>query len=66
MRRAMRSREPNDRKSALDAFGRSIRSRRGQPNRGNQGDVGRGFLVFHGAGAALLIAVAIAAAISAH
>src|SRR4051812_16446092 len=43
-----------------------LRSRRGQPNRGNEGDVGRGFLVFHGAGAALLIAVAIAAAISAH
>jgi hypothetical protein len=43
-----------------------LRSRRGQPNRRREGDVGRGFLYFHGAGAALLIAVAIAAAVTAH
>ena len=43
-----------------------LRSRRGQPNRRREGDVGRGFLVFHGAGAALLIVVTVVAAISAH
>jgi hypothetical protein len=43
-----------------------LRSRRGQPNRRREGDVGRGFLYFHGAGAALLIVVAVAAAITAH
>ena len=43
-----------------------LRSRRGQPTRRREGDVGRGFLVFHGAGAALLIAVAVVAALSAH
>jgi hypothetical protein len=43
-----------------------LRSRRGRPNRRREGDVGRGFLVFHGAGAALLITVAVVAAISAH
>src|SRR5436190_9083046 len=43
-----------------------LRSRRGQPNRRREGDVGRGFLVFHGAGAALLIVVAVVAAVTAH
>ncbi len=43
-----------------------LRSRRGQPNRRKEGDVGRGFLVFHGGTAAILIAVAIAVALSAH
>jgi len=43
-----------------------LRSRRGEPNRQRQGDVGRGFLYFHGAGAALLIVVAVVAALSAH
>jgi len=42
-----------------------LRSRRGQPNRRKEGDVGRGFLVFHGAAAAILIAVAIGVALSA-
>jgi len=43
-----------------------LRSRRGQPNRKREGDVGRGFLYFHGAGAALLIVVAVIAALTAH
>ena len=43
-----------------------LRSRRGQPNRRREGDVARGFLYFHGAGAALLIVVAIVAAITTH
>jgi hypothetical protein len=43
-----------------------LRSRRGRPNRGRKGDVGRGFLVFHGAGAALLITVAVLAALATH
>src|SRR6476661_8903979 len=34
-----------------------LRSRRGQPNRRREGDVGRGLLVFHGAAAAALILV---------
>jgi small-conductance mechanosensitive channel len=41
-----------------------LRSRRGQPNRRREGDVGRGFLVFHGAGAALTIVVAIIAVLA--
>jgi hypothetical protein len=41
-----------------------LRSRRGEPNRRREGDVGRGFLVFHGAAAALLIVVAIVAALA--
>jgi len=49
------------------AFGISafLRSRRGQPNRRKEGDVGRGFLFFHGAAAAILIVVAIGVALSA-
>lgn len=43
-----------------------LRSRRGQPNRKREGDVGRGFLYFHGAGAALLIVVALVAALTSH
>jgi len=43
-----------------------LRSRRGQPNRKREGDVGRGFLYFHCAGAALLIVVAVIAALTAH
>src|SRR5947209_16868452 len=43
-----------------------LRSRRGRPNRRREGDVGRGFLYFHGAAAALLIVVTVVAAISAH
>jgi membrane protease YdiL (CAAX protease family) len=43
-----------------------LRSRRGRPNRRREGDVGRGFLIFHGAGAALLIVVAVVAVLSAH
>jgi len=43
-----------------------LRSRRGQPNRRREGDVGRGFLVFHGAFAAVLIVVAALAVLSAH
>ncbi|TMK89396.1 MAG: hypothetical protein E6G57_01650 [Actinobacteria bacterium] len=43
-----------------------LRSRRGQPNRRREGDVGRGFLLFHGAGAALLIVVAAVAVVTAH
>ena len=43
-----------------------LRSRRGRPNRRREGDVGRGFLVFHGGAAALLIAVAVVAAVSTH
>ena len=42
-----------------------LRSRRGQLNRRREGDVGRGFLAFHGAAAAILIVVAIATALSA-
>lgn len=49
------------------AFGISafLRSRRGQPNRRKEGDVGRGFLIFHGGAAAILIVVAIGVALSA-
>jgi len=43
-----------------------LRSRGGRPNRRREGDVGRGFLIFHGAGAALLIVVAVVAVLSAH
>jgi small-conductance mechanosensitive channel len=43
-----------------------LRSRRGQPTRRREGDVGRGFLVFHGGAAAVLILVAVVAALSAH
>jgi len=43
-----------------------LRSRRGQPNRRRDGDVGRGFLLFHGAAAALLIVVAVVAVVNAH
>jgi small-conductance mechanosensitive channel len=42
-----------------------LRSRRGQPNRQSEGDVGRGFLVFHGGAAAILIFVAVVAVLSA-
>lgn len=42
-----------------------LRSRRGQPNRQKEGDVGRGFLVFHGGAAAILICVAVVAVLSA-
>jgi small-conductance mechanosensitive channel len=42
-----------------------LRSRRGQPNRRREGDVGRGFLVFHGGAAAVLIVVATAAVLAA-
>jgi len=41
-------------------------SRRGQPNRRREADVGRGFLVFHGGAAALLIIVAVVAVFAAH
>ena len=43
-----------------------LRSRRGEPNRRREGDVGRGFLVFHGGAAALLIVVAVIAVFAAH
>jgi hypothetical protein len=48
------------------AFGISafLRSRRGQPTRRRDGDVGRGFLYFHGAAAALTILVAVIAALA--
>src|SRR6476469_5866354 len=42
-----------------------LRSRRGQPNRRKEGDVGLGFLVFHGGAAAILVVVAVLAALSA-
>src|SRR3954447_12845676 len=42
-----------------------LRSRRGQPNRRREGDVGRGFLIFHGGAAAVLIVVATAAVLAA-
>ena len=38
-----------------------LRSRRGQPTRRRDGDVGRGFLLFHGAAAALTIVIALVA-----
>ena len=41
-----------------------LRSRRGAPNRQRQGDVGRGFLLFHGAAAALTIIVAVVAVLA--
>ncbi|MBV9410432.1 MAG: hypothetical protein JO148_02450 [Acidimicrobiia bacterium] len=43
-----------------------LRSRRGQPNRRREGDVGRGFLIFHGGFAALLVVFALVVALSAH
>ena len=43
-----------------------LRSRRGEPNRKREGDVGRGFLFFHGGTAALLIVIAVVAALSSH
>jgi hypothetical protein len=43
-----------------------LRSRRGQPNRRREGDVGRGFLIFHGGAAALLVVFALVVALSAH
>jgi len=43
-----------------------LRSRRGKPNRRREGDVGRGFLVFHGGAAALTILVAVIAAVATH
>ena len=43
-----------------------LRSRRGQPNRRREGDVGRGFLFFHGGTAAVLIVIAVVAALSSH
>ena len=42
-----------------------LRSRRGRPNRRREGDVGRGFLIFHGGAAAILIIVVMAAAFAA-
>ena len=42
-----------------------LRSRRGEPGRRKEGDVGRGFLVFHGGAAAVLIVVAVLAVLSA-
>ena len=42
-----------------------LRSRRGEPTRGREGDVSRGFLLFHGAAAALTIIVAVVAALAA-
>ena len=42
-----------------------LRSREGQPTRRREGDVGRGFLLFHGAAAALTIIVAVVAALAA-
>ncbi|MBV8162530.1 MAG: hypothetical protein JO265_16550 [Acidimicrobiia bacterium] len=51
---------------ATAAFGVTafLRSRRGQPNRGRAGDVGRGFLLFHGAAATLTIVVALVAVLA--
>lgn len=43
-----------------------LRSRRGQPNRRREGDVGRGFLIFHGGAAALLVVFALVVTLSAH
>ena len=42
-----------------------LRSRRGRPTRRRDGDVGRGFLYFHGGAAALTIIVAVVAALAA-
>ncbi|MBV8295219.1 MAG: hypothetical protein JO085_00145, partial [Acidimicrobiia bacterium] len=42
-----------------------LRSRRGQPTRRRNGDVGRGFLLFHGGAAALTIAIALVAVLAA-
>ena len=43
-----------------------LRSRRGEPSRQRKGDVGRGFLYFHGAAAAVTIIVAVMAAVAVH
>ena len=41
-----------------------LRSRRGEPTRRREGDVSRGFLLFHGGAAVLTIVVAVVAALA--